>query len=158
MKYTILFLFAIATLSFNSCTVMKEGKPAIRQGVFGRVLFIQGNQMPSPDQKTSSGKPVVRKIHIYELTTLKETTGQSPLFDEIKSKLVATTTSNSEGYFQCKLPIGKYSIFTVEEEAGESKKVFFANLFEGNGEITPFEIFDGKVVNYNININHKAYY
>jgi hypothetical protein len=157
MKYTILFLFVINTFWLSSCSIIKDGKPTISQGVFGRVLFLQGNQMPSPDKKTNGGKPVLRKIHIYQLTTLKETVGESPLFTAVKTKLVATITTNKEGYFQCKLPIGKYSIFT-EEEADPLKKLFFANLFEGNGEITPFEIEVAKVTNINININYKAFY
>jgi hypothetical protein len=158
MKYTILFLFAITTFFLSSCSVIKDGKPTISQGVFGRVLFLQGNQMPSPDKKNTGGKPAMRKILIYELTKLNETEGQSPLFKEIKSRLVATVTSNTEGYFQCKLPIGKYSIFTEEKEADANVKLFFANLFEGNGEITPFEVIANKISRYDIKINYKAYY
>ena len=122
MKYTILFLFAINTFLWSSCAVIKDDKPTISQGVFGRVLFLQGNQMPSPDKKNTGGNPVIRKILIYELTKLNEMEGQSPLFKKVKSKLVATVTSNSEGYFQCKLPTGKYSIFTEEEEEDEDEE------------------------------------
>jgi len=153
MKYTIIFLFAVINLSVISCSTIKDGNPTIKQGVFGRVLWLEGNMMPSPDVKTAGGKPVVRTIHIYRITNTNETVGQSPLFNSVQSKLVATAKTNKDGYFQCELLPGRYSIFTVEED-----DKLFANLFEGNGEITPFEVKANQVSTYNININYKAFY
>lgn len=144
----------MTSLSLASCLTIKDGKPTIKQGVYGRVLWLQGNVMPSPDAPNrGSGKPAERTLHIYEITRLNEADGQAPLFTSVPTKLVATTKTNSEGYFQCKLKPGKYSIFTVEEDGK-----LFANLFEGNGEITPFEVKANEVVTYHITINHKAFY
>ena len=64
---------------------------------------------------------------------------------------MAQLKTNKEGYFQCKLPPGKYSIFTLEEDGK-----FFANLFDGEGNITPFEVKKGEVTRYDISINYKA--
>jgi hypothetical protein len=154
MKYTIIFLFALSSLSLASCLIIKDGKPTIKQGVFGRVLWLQGNVMPSPDAPNrGTGKPAERSLQIYEITKLDQVEGQAPLFTKVKTKLVATTKTDKEGYFQCRLKPGKYSIFTVEEEGK-----LFANLFEGNGEITPFEVKANEVVTYHITINHKAFY
>ena len=154
MKHTLLFLFIMSSLFFNSCSIVKDGKPSIKQGVFGRVLWLEGNMMPSTTPNSNAGgKPASRTVNIYELTHQTEVEGQSPLFKIVKTKLVASVKSDANGYFQCKLAPGKYSVFTVEDDGQ-----FFANLFEGNGEITPFEIKENQIANYNININYKAFY
>ncbi len=153
MKYTIIFLFAVINLSIISCSTIKDGSPTIKQGVFGRVMWLEGNMMPSPDVKQTGGKPAARTVHIYQITNANEAVGQSPLFSSVQTKLVATAKTNKDGYFQCKLLPGRYSIFTAEEDGK-----LFANLFEGNGEITPFEVKENQVTTYNININYKAFY
>ncbi|KQB99986.1 hypothetical protein [Pedobacter sp. Hv1] len=154
MKYTIIFLFAGLSLFLTACLTIKDGKPSIKQGVFGRVLWVQGNVMPSPDAPNrGTGKPIEQTLHIYEITHLNEAEGQAPLFTHIKTKLIATIKTNKEGYFQCKLKPGKYSVFTVEEEGK-----LFANLFEGNGEINAFEVKTAQVVTFPITINYKAFY
>lgn len=149
MKYIGTFLLIMLGVS---CTTIKEGQSTIKQGVFGRVLWMEGNFMPSPDKpKPTVDMPAHRTIYIYTLTKLSETEGESPLFSRINSKLIAKVKTNKEGYFQCKLAPGKYSIFTLEEGG-----LFFANLFDGEGTITPFEVTKGSVTTYNISINYKA--
>ena len=134
--------------------MIKDGKPSIKQGVFGRVLWLQGNVMPSPDAPNrGTGKPAERTLQIYAVTKLDQVEGQAPLFTKVTTKLMATTKTDKDGYFQCKLKPGRYSVFTVEEDGK-----LFANLFEGNGEITPFEVKTNEVVTYHITINHKAFY
>lgn len=134
--------------------LIKDGKPTIKQGVFGKVLWVEGNVMPSPSAPNrGGGRPVERTLHIYEITQLSQVEGQSPLFNRVKTKLVAKVKSNREGYFQCKLKPGKYSIFTLEEEGQ-----LFANSFDDNGSITPFEVKVNEVTNYPITINYKAFY
>ncbi len=154
MKYTRLFLFALLSILLSFCTTVRGGKSTIKQGVFGRVLWLEGNFMPSPDKPQSKGGvPVLRSIYIYEITKLSDVTGEAPLFSKINTALVAKVKSNNDGYFQCKLKLGRYSIFTLEEDGK-----FFANLFEGDGAIASFEVKEGEVVTYDIRINHKAAY
>ena len=108
--------------------------------------------MPSPDRpKQGSGVPAVRSVYVYQLTKFSQTIGESPLFSKINTKLVAKVKTNKEGYFQCKLTPGKYSIFTLEEDGK-----FFANLFDGEGNVAPFEVIEGKLTTYTINVNYKA--
>ena len=152
MKYTRIFLLAIFSCSLSFCSSIKDGKSSIKQGVFGRVLWMQGNFMPSPDRpQHNGGKPALRTIYIYPHAKVSETDGESPLFSKINKALVAQLKTNKEGYFQCNLPPGKYSIFTLEEHGK-----FFANLFDGEGNITPFEVKEGEVTRYDISINYKA--
>ncbi len=134
--------------------LIKHDQPTIKQGVFGKVLWLEGNVMPSPDAPNrGAGRAAVRTLQIYELTYLNQVEGQSPLFTKINTKLVATVKSNKEGYFQCQLKPGKYSIFTLEDDGHR-----FANLFEGNGEIAAFEVKAKAVTTYSITINYKAFY
>ena len=137
-------------LSF--CSSVKDAKSSIKQGVFGRVLWMQGNFMPSPDRpQQNGGTPAVRTIYIYSSTKLSEAEGESPLFSKINKDVIAQVKTNKQGYFQCKLPPGKYSIFTLEDDGK-----FFANLFDGEGNITPFEVKEDSVTRYDINVNYKA--
>lgn len=154
MKYTRIFLFTLLSLSLGFCTTIKDGKSTIKQGVFGRVLWLQGNLMPSPDRPPAKNEtPAVRTVYIHELTKLSDAEGEAPLFSKINSSLVAKVKTNQDGYFQCKLKPGKYSIFTQEEDGK-----FFASLFEGDGSIASFEVKEGEVTTYHISVNYKAAY
>lgn len=154
MKYTRLFLFAMLCCSFSFCASVKDGQSTIKQGVFGRVVWQEGNLMPSPDRpKQKGGTPAMRTIYIYQRTKLSDAEGESPLFSKISTRLMAKVKSNKDGYYQCKLAPGRYSIFTLEEDGK-----FFANLFDGDGSITPFEVKENERTTVNININYKAVY
>ena len=150
-KFGILGLVLIC-FSFSFCSSVKDGKPSIKQGVFGRVLWLQGNFMPSPDRpQQNGGKATLRTVYIYQLTKFSETIGESPLFSKINTHLVAKVSTNKEGYFQCKLAPGMYSIFTLEEDGK-----FFASLSDGDGNVAPLEIKVGEITKYDINVNYKA--
>ena len=151
MKYLGLFLVAILVVN-SSCTAMKDGKPTIKQGVYGKLIWQEGNRMPSPDAPSlGMGKPVQKKISIYELTNLNQVSGTAPLFSANRAKLVAETISSKEGDFECKLEPGLYSIFTEEPN-----QLLFANSFNGQGDIMRFEIKKGQLTQVNIIINCKA--
>ena len=133
---------------------MKNNQYSIKQGVYGNVVWMQGNMMPSPDfPNRGKGKPIYRIINIYEQTNLSQVKGNGPLFMSIDSKLIKTVRSNQSGFYEVKLLPGKYSIFTVEEDGK-----LFANSFDGEGFINVFEIKANEVVNLDIAINYKAFY
>ncbi len=137
-----------------SCTLQNNARPSIKQGVYGYVYWVQGNMMPSPDEpKANGGRAVEKQINIYKVATFKDVEGQAPLFTKINAQLVKAIKSNSKGFYQCELPPGKYSIFTIEE-----KNSFFANSFNGEGEINTVEIVAGQKVKLDINVNYKAAY
>ncbi len=141
-------------LLFVGCTLQKNSGMSIKQGVYGNVYWLQGNMMPSPDApRANNGSPIERQINIYKITTFKDVEGQAPLFTKISTQLVKTVKSNSKGFYQCELPPGKYSIFTVEE-----KDSYFANSFNGEGGINTVEIVAGQKVKLDISINYKAAY
>ncbi|WP_138765831.1 carboxypeptidase regulatory-like domain-containing protein [Pedobacter xixiisoli] len=137
-----------------SCSLQKEGLPKIKQGVFGTVTWVEGNMMPSPDAPESAGaRTIEREIRIYEALTFKQVKGEAPLFTAVEGKLVKTIKSNAKGFFKCELPVGSYSIFSVESEGK-----LFANNFDGNGLINAVTVTQGEAVKLDIQINYKAAY
>lgn len=154
MKYTTISLLVIISFTLSSCGSVRDGHYSIKQGVFGKVVWVQGNMMPSPDLPTSgNGKPARRTIKIYKHATFNQVNGEAPLFESIKTKLIRTVKSDENGYYQAKLLPGKYSIFTLEEDGK-----LFANLFDGEGLISAFEVKFDEVVTFDIKINYKAHY
>jgi len=117
-------------------------------------MWLSGNVMPSPD-KPSFHKPVPvsRTICIYEQTPLTAVEGEAPLFKRINRKLIARVKANKEGYFECRLPAGRYSVFTVEPDGR-----FFANLFDGDGYIHVVDVKSRAVTPIEIQINYSAFY
>ncbi|MBM3313239.1 hypothetical protein FJY70_01440, partial [candidate division WOR-3 bacterium] len=79
----------------------------IQQGVWGNVWFWEGDFMP-PGFGTIT--PVVRAVHAHELTTYDQVdpVGSGCFFRSINRRLVATTYSDSNGFFQMTLPAGCY--------------------------------------------------
>jgi hypothetical protein len=108
--------------------------------------------MPSPDRPAhKSSIPAIRTIYIYSITRLDQTEGQAPLFSKINTTLVANVKTDKNGFYQCKLKPGKYSIFTLEDDGH-----FFANLFNGDRQIAAFEVKANEVTTYDISVNYKA--
>lgn len=137
-----------------SCVLQTNERPKIKQGVYGNVTWLEGNMMPSPDlPKVSNGQPIERTINIYAIANFKDVTGQAPLYRSINKKLVKTVKTNKNGYYECELPPGFYSVFSKESENS-----FFANSFNGKGEISSVEVKTGVAAKLDIVINYRAAY
>jgi len=132
----------------------QEQQTPIEQGITGKVLWVSGNQMPSPDAPQSSGKRgIQRTIYVYELTNASQATTTDGVFHtNIQTKLVTQVETDANGNFAVSLPPGKYSLFTKEE------KGLYANLFDGEMNIFPVEVQRGQVTNVEFLINYKASY
>lgn len=125
----------------------------LRQGIEGQIFWVSGNQMPGPDTRKPSPNGIQRELHIYELTTIEETSlSAEGFFSDIKTKLVAVVSTKEDGSFKLRLPPGKYSIF-VKEEAG-----LFANLFDTNNVINPIVVEDKQYAWLTIKVNYQAAY
>jgi len=149
-----LAVFCSAILLTLSCAFSSQPKKIIKEGISGRVTLKEGNQMPGPGKKEShKGKGVQRTIFIYALTTTAQTEGESPLFREIHQRLIRKFKTDANGFFKCKLPAGKYSVFT-----GEKDHQFFAGISNGAGELNPVEVLPGKLTSFDIEINYNAVY
>lgn len=122
----------------------------IKQGICGTILLQQGNQMPGPGRTLSAGQPVEREVLVYQLTNVSQVQSSGTIFTGIKTAFVAKTHSNAKGYFELKLPAGKYSVFVQEQEG------LYANYFDGKGSINPVEVVKDSVTKRNITISNKA--
>jgi hypothetical protein len=127
------------------------------QGIEGKVIWQEGNFMPSPGETKPSVKRIEttirREVRIYELTgtdEVEKSTGT--IFTNVQSPLVKTISTEEDGSFRVDLPPGSYSVFTVEEEG------LFANSFDSEGNICPVTVEQGQFTNLVIKVNYKAYY
>ena len=131
-----------------------QGQQApVRQGIVGSVLWQSGNQMPSPDAPPSKGKGVQRTVYIYELTNGNQATTTDGVFHaNIQTNLVTKVETDADGDFAVSLEPGIYSLFTKEE------KGLYANLFDGENNIYPVEVKEGRLTHVEFLVNYAASY
>lgn len=171
MHRTFLIL-SICTLLFVSCDEepatslvpdSNENLTPITQGVYGRVLFWEGDFMPTYPEGGSGGEiyPVVRDVCIFEAVRYDdiewsfvemESGCDAYVAAAVPSYLVRITRSNPNGYFGAELPPGRYSIF-VREQA-----YYYANRVDGEGYVFPVEVGDGETVGVQFDITYMATY
>lgn len=162
MKYIystlILCIFQIAcfdNLEPKNNVIDNSYKVTINQGIWGDVLFWEGNHMPSPDSQPPYGPiyHVSRNIYVFESTPTDDVIVADELgpsfYAYIFTGLVEQTISDSEGFYQFRLQPGNYSLF-VEEQSN-----FYANLYS-NCCIFPFEVFADSVLHIDFDINYAA--
>ena len=133
-----------------------KNKVSITQGICGTLVKTEGNCMPIIDENSTCKQfPVKREIVVYEYTKMDETTQSSislAFFEKVNTKLIATTISDKEGFFQLALQPGKYSIFVKENN------LLFANGFDGQGGIVPVIVETSKISEINLDMNYDAAY
>lgn len=139
-------------------TVNTEDCPrsTVTEGVKGIVLWSEGDFMPviTPD---SSGRqrPISRELRIYSRLQIDDVvvSDRAPtLLSQINGTLVATATSNSEGFYEVALPPGEYSIFA--EDQGE----WFCNVYNGRTDLCPLTVGARTVSTFDIDLNYQATY
>ncbi|HEX7014764.1 MAG TPA: carboxypeptidase-like regulatory domain-containing protein [Cyclobacteriaceae bacterium] len=123
-----------------------------RQGIRGEVFWLSGNQMPGPNRDMAPGFGIKREVCIYEVATREQADQQDVFFSNVRTRLVATVTSDSNGRFKVKLPPGKYSVFVKEPQG------LFANLFSTTGEINPVVVEPKKFTWVSITVDYEAAY
>ena len=149
--YKIISIVFVAALMFTSCAASRTSS-SLDQGIRGKVVWVEGNQMPGPGRKTNVGAPVVRELLIYEVLKMNELERKGSLFVEPTEKPVIIVKSDESGNFEATLPVGVYSILTREEDG------LFANSFDGDNNVMPVEVLEGEYTEVNITINYKAVY
>lgn len=148
----LIYLCILAFFLFTSCKTNKLST----QGIKGQIFWVEGNQMPQAAGETTTSvspaakKPVKRTVQIHQLTHINEASLGDYLFGNIETPLVASVETNNEGEFSVKLPPGKYSIFTVEENG------YFASIFDLDSYIHPVNVEENEWSQVEIIINYKA--
>jgi len=157
--------FAFAFFQF-SCSSSPGGKgmPKVvkapcskifKQGIRGKVSYLEGNLMPSPDgELRMPNKVVQRTLGIFAPTPVSKTTnnGDMTFYSDIQTKCLYLIKTDKNGCYSFNLPDGKYSILVWEENK------WFGTIFDENMVINPIVVEKGKVTNLDIQINHKAVY
>jgi hypothetical protein len=125
-----------------------------RQGIEGQVLWISGNQMPSPDKKPSQGRGIKTTLYIYQLTNLDQVDrmGQSTFYSKIRNKLVKKIETKENGSFKVKLSPGHYSLFLMKDT------LFYANRFDDKNNIAPVEVVRNKMTKIDLKMDYSATY
>lgn len=151
IRKSIFQLLAVLGCGLFAACKMQQGQASATL-LQGHIYYVSGNQMPGPGKTPGKSRGVKRDIFIYQPTTSTGVTGQMPLFSKISTRLVARTQSNASGYYQVKLPAGKYSVF-IREEGG-----YFAAEADGEGHLNPVTISAGKAITKDFNITLNAAY
>ena len=125
-----------------------------QQGIEGMVIKVSGNQMPSPDIPKTPQKGFKTTLYIYELTNLSQVVKQneSAFYSTINSKFVTKVETKEDGKYKVSLPEGKYSLFVKKGE------LFYANIFDGEGNIAPVTIEKGKMTTVVTKVDYDAVY
>jgi hypothetical protein len=143
--------------------VMSENLPGISQGIYGLVLFWEGDFMPTYPEDDSGGSvyPVVRDVCIFEAVLHRDIEWTyveiepgiyTYLAAAIPSELVKVVKSDKEGYFEAELPPGMYSIFVRENG------YYYATRVDGAGYVFPAEVGEGGTVGVKFDITYMAAY
>ena len=134
-----------------------QHKVTITQGVWGDVLFLEGDFMPSYGAHSNGGtiKPVEREVFIYEAAKYVDVVGDTlrPYFlYKIDTKFITKTVSDKDGFFQVSLDPGLYSCFVKEDS------FYWAGGGDGNGVYMAVNVKSNLVTKTQINIDYKAVY
>lgn len=138
--------------SLDNLYEYNKSKITISQGISGTLLKKEGNCMPMiGGTSTCTISPIEGTIKVFEYTTIEETDGWGPLYDDVLTKLIAQSNSDTDGFFQIKLSPGKYSVFISE------KGKYYANSSNGEGGINPIVIQGDSILNQNLRIDYAVY-
>lgn len=126
----------------------------LRQGIAGKVLWVEGNMMPTfgQDSADRQEKPISREIYIYALTGEEQAQMRNGFYIDIETPLIEKTHSDEGGNFSVSLPPGQYSILTKEPEG------LYANTYDGAGNIQPVTVIKDSVSHITLIIDYKAVY
>jgi hypothetical protein len=159
------FAFGLACDQEPTSTLIPEPNEniiGISQGIYGKILFWEGDFMPMYPEDGTGGYiyPVMRDVCIFEAVLHEDIEwieveippgGYARLATDVPTELVKVVHSNKNGYFEVELPPGLYSIFV--KEAG----YFYANLTSG-GYVFPVEVREGKTSEIQFDITYMATY
>lgn len=144
----ILLLSSLLLVSFASPEFCR------RTGIRGRVLLVQGNQMPSPDQPPPVPQGFQTTLYVYELTNISQVAreGSSAFYSSVATPLIKEIKTGKDGRFKVKLKPGAYSLFV--KKGG----LFYSSQFDQHNNIHPIEVKDGKMTEVEFQANYDAVY
>ncbi|QJW91885.1 hypothetical protein HNV11_22125 [Spirosoma taeanense] len=147
-------LLALGTACAQKSQRRKANQPSVKQGICGTVIVKRGNQMPGPGapRPGSGGSPAEREVLIFPLLNASQVDmGDNGFIKSVhEAKPVKTVRSGKDGKFCVDLPAGQYSV-VVREPKG-----LYANLTDGQNNIFPVSVTNGKAETVIVEITHQA--
>lgn len=146
-------IYSLWTNRIDELSIHNKDKVTITTGIYGTLTVTEGNCMPmgGGGKNNSCIKyPVRRKIRVYEYTQQKDVEGWAPFFKKVNRRLIATSFTDDEGFFQLQLPPSQYSIF-IEEKGN-----LYASGDDGTGGINPVTVSSG-VEEINLNLSYAVH-
>ncbi len=152
VKLSIRLMALITSLIFMSSFL--QAPFCKKQGIKGKVYWLSGNQMPSPDVPPPAPKPMKTILYIYERTSRDQakSVDGGPFYSSLSTKLIKEVRSDAEGRFKIKLAPGSYSIFTRKGE------LFYANTFDQFNNIAPVTVAAGVFTEIDVRVDYDAAY
>jgi hypothetical protein len=124
----------------------------IQQGIAGDVWFWEGDFMPMCPRGTV--RAVAREMRVYELTpadSVEWIERDGGLFiRSLPSALIAAARSDSSGFFEIALPVGRYTLLALEDS------LLYGNSVDGEGNLSSVEVWDRAVTDLVFGINYRA--
>ncbi|UZR95080.1 carboxypeptidase-like regulatory domain-containing protein [Chondrinema litorale] len=152
-RITVTILFSIILLSCKSGEQLPNyGIDTSMEGIKGEVLWVEGNQMPGPGKKENEPEGIQRELYVFRLTNKTQAEGVGSIYKNIQTELVRKIVTDMNGAFVLALQPGEYSVF-VREENG-----YFASITDGEGNLNPVVVEDGKFTDISIKVNYRAAY
>ncbi|WP_271711618.1 carboxypeptidase regulatory-like domain-containing protein [Marinigracilibium pacificum] len=140
------------TIFMISCA---SGKKQSSQGVIGKVMWYEGNFMPTMGDNSQRDKPigVERKIYVFKpIKTTSLEISNNTWAKDISEEPIKIIESDKSGNFKISLPEGKYTLLS-KEEAG-----YYINSFDGDNIINPVEVRKNSWTEVEIRLDYKASY
>ena len=92
---------------------------SITEGIWGAVLFLEGDHMPGPGGPSGKTYGVRREILVYEPVTMFQAEpvekDGSEFYVSVPTRLIKSVQSDDNGFYQLNLPPGIYSLFVKEK-------------------------------------------
>ena len=153
---------------FNDVCNQNREKVTVTQGVWGTLTLMGGNWMPDIWQ-SARVYLVSKEIVVYEYTDYKDVEFVvSPWFiSKINSRLIASTTSDEDGFFELELDPGKYSILVNMKDIGGFEKqeryiqyylsLYYLPFMDGQGGLSPVVVEPSKVSEVRLVLDYAAH-
>lgn len=164
----VIIAFICATLMLTACNKddidyiirHNEDKVSINEGVAGTVYERYGDWMPCAgcSNPNRGERAIVREVYVYEYTRIADLDSATRYdysdlipIDRMPKRLVGSTVSDEEGFYEIALPAGNYSIFLIE-----NGRVYWVGG-DSYGGMEPVTVKAGEVTLRNVLLDHAVY-
>lgn len=131
-----------------------NAQPSSNQGIRGQVLWLGGNQMPSPNvSSTGTCKPIKTRLWIFTGQVAAPSKPTWPIREARNHPaLVTIIESDALGNYNATLPPGEYTLLA---EYGE---VLYLNQFSSSGHFASVTVYPGKMSEFSLHNAESAYF